>query len=84
MTASVAMNKRSLEKIAPRRHRREKATIDHLANKMYEQPHAAKDLKKSMTDKGLSIEGQVRKKWDPKNGGLPTFYPAPPGKLPSA
>jgi hypothetical protein len=37
-----------------------------------------------MTDKGLSIEGQVPKKWDPKNGGLPTFYPAPPGKLPSA
>jgi hypothetical protein len=22
---------------------------------------------------GLSIEGQVRKKWDPKKGGLPIF-----------
>jgi hypothetical protein len=77
------MNKRSLEKIARRRHRREKATIDHLAEKMYEQPHAAEGLKKSTTDKGLSIEGQVRKKWDPKKG-LPIFYAAPPGKLPSA
>ena len=37
-----------------------------------------------MTEEGLSIEGQVRKKWDPKKGGLPIFYAAPPDKLPRA
>jgi hypothetical protein len=67
------MDKRSLEKIARRRHRREKSTIDHLADKMYAPKPAAKDLRQPTTDQGLSIESQVRKKWDPKKGGLPIF-----------
>jgi hypothetical protein len=67
------MDKRSLEKVARRRHRREKSTIDHLADKMYAPKPAAKDSKEPTTDQGLSIEGQVRKKWDPKKGGLPIF-----------
>jgi hypothetical protein len=46
LASGGAMDKRSLEKVARRRHRRDKLTIDHL--------------------EGLSIEGQVRKKWDPK------------------
>jgi hypothetical protein len=30
-------------------------------------------LKEAVTNDGLSIEEQVRKKWDPQKGGLPTF-----------
>jgi hypothetical protein len=67
------MNKKSLETIARRRHRREKSTIDHLADKVYGPQPAAKDLKEPMTDQGLPIEEQVRKTWDPKKGGLPIF-----------
>jgi hypothetical protein len=67
------MDKRSLEKIARRRHRRDKSTIDHLADKMYAPKPAAKDFRQPTTDQGLSIEGQVRKKWNPKKGGLPIF-----------
>jgi hypothetical protein len=67
------MDKRSLEKIARRRHRREKATVDHLVDKTYAPKPASKDLKEATTGEGLSIEGQVRKKWNPKKGGLPIF-----------
>ena len=28
------------------------------------------------TATGLPVEGQVRKQWNPRKGGLPTFYPA--------
>jgi hypothetical protein len=67
------MNKRSLEKITRRRHRREKSTINHLPDKVYTAKPTAKELKEPMTDQGLAIEEQVRKKWDPKKGGLPIF-----------
>jgi hypothetical protein len=67
------MDKRSLEKVALWRHRREKSTIDHLTDKMYAPKPAAKNLRRPTTDQGLSIKGQVRKKWDPKKGGLPIF-----------
>ena len=67
------MNKRSLEKMARRRHRREKSTIDHLTDKVYASKPPVKDPKEATTDQGLPIEGQVRKKWDPKKGGLPIF-----------
>ena len=79
------MDKQSLEQIARRRHRREKsASNQHLVDRLSAPKPAAKDLKKPMTEKGLSIEGQVRKKWDPKKGGLPIFYAAPSDKLPRA
>jgi hypothetical protein len=67
------MNKRSLEKIARRKRRREKSTIDHLADKTYVPKSTAKNLKAPMTDQGLPVEEQVRKQWDPKKGGLPIF-----------
>jgi hypothetical protein len=44
-----------------------------LADKVYRPEPASKDLKEAMTDRGLPIEEQVRKKWDPKKGGLPIF-----------
>ena len=75
------MDKRSLEQIARRRHRR---ASNHPADKLSAPKPAAKDLKEPMTEEGLSIEGQVRKKWDPKKGGLPIFYAGPPDKLPRA
>jgi hypothetical protein len=78
------MDKRSLEQVARRRLGRAKSTSNHLADKLSAPKPAAKDLKKPATEEGLSIEGQVRKKWDPKKGGLPIFYDAPPGKLPRA
>jgi hypothetical protein len=58
-----------------RRHVREKATIDHLVRDVYE----PKVLDEERTDRspttstGLPVEDQVRKEWDPREGGLPTF-----------
>jgi hypothetical protein len=59
-----------------RRHVREKTVIDHLAEKMFE-PSPADDghtVQKSTTSTGLPVEGQVRKEWNPRKGGLPTFW----------
>ena len=67
------MNKRMADTPTSRRHRREKATIDHLVDQTYAPPSADNDIKGATTDEGLSIEEQVRKKWGPGNGGLPTF-----------
>ncbi|MBV8935748.1 MAG: hypothetical protein JO320_07700 [Alphaproteobacteria bacterium] len=68
------MDNRSPDNPTRRRHHREKATIDHLIDRVYTPKPAAEDLKDSTTDDGLSIEHQVRKEWDPKKGGgLPIF-----------
>lgn len=56
-----------------KRHKREKATIDHLAEKVCEGERAEGHVQSPTTDSGLPIEEQVRKEWDPKKGGLPTF-----------
>ena len=59
-----------------RRHVRDKAVIDHLADKVFEPssaPHT--EQQRPITDTGLSVEQQVQKKWNSKKGGLPTFYP---------
>ena len=58
-----------------RRHVREKATIDHLVQDVYnpkppDEKHAAHS---PTTSTGLPVEDQVRKEWDPRKGGLPTF-----------
>jgi hypothetical protein len=57
-----------------RRHVREKATIDHLVHgykaKAPDERHTEHS---SATSTGLSVEDQVRKEWDPRKGGLPTF-----------
>jgi hypothetical protein len=58
-----------------RRHVREKATIDHLVRDVYE----PKAVDESRTDRnpttstGLPVEDQVRKEWNPHEGGLPIF-----------
>jgi hypothetical protein len=58
-----------------KRHVREKATIDHLAQNVYKpKPSAEKHASQSSTTAtGLPVEDQVRKEWDPRIGGLPTF-----------
>jgi hypothetical protein len=58
-----------------RRHVREKATIDHLARDVYEPklPDEEHRVRSPTTSTGLPVEDQVRKEWDPRKGGLPTF-----------
>ena len=58
-----------------KRHVREKAIVDHLAQNVYNpKPSAEKHASKnSTTATGLPVEDQVRKEWDPRKGGLPTF-----------
>ena len=60
-----------------RRHQRDKSVIDHLARDIYA-PRSVDQGKKApalspMTSTGLSVEGQVRKEWDQRKGGLPIF-----------
>ncbi|HJZ14115.1 MAG TPA: hypothetical protein VJ251_01465 [Stellaceae bacterium] len=58
-----------------RRHVREKATIDHLVQEVYEPktPDEKHTERSPTTSTGLPVEDQVRKEWDPRGGGLPTF-----------
>jgi hypothetical protein len=67
------MNGRSPDNPTRRRHHREKATIDHLVDRVYAPEAEGENLKDPTTNEGLSIEKQVRKEWDPKKGGLPIF-----------
>ena len=67
------MDKPSSDKSTRKRHQREKATIDHLVNEVYEEKVVEGHVQSPTTDRGLPVEGQVRKEWDPKKGGLPTF-----------
>jgi hypothetical protein len=57
-----------------RRHVREKAVIGHLAKRMFD-PAAAEGpaVRDAQTETGLSVEKQVRKEWNSRKGGLPTF-----------
>jgi len=52
--------------------------IDHIARDLFKpppEPAAEKsDKPEPTTDSGMSIEEQVRKQWDPGNGGLPRFW----------
>jgi hypothetical protein len=59
-----------------RRHVREKATIDHLVQDVFgpktsDEEHTGRS---PTTPTGLPVEDQVRKEWDPRKGGLPTFW----------
>ncbi len=56
--------------VAQRRHVREKGVIDHLADKVFEPTHTIHEAK---TAEGLPVEDQVRKEWNPREGGLPIF-----------
>ena len=66
---------------AQRRHVREKATIDHLVRDVYElkAPDETHAEHSPTTSTGLPVEDQVRKEWDPRKGGLPTFLAINPG-----
>jgi hypothetical protein len=56
------------------RQKHEEATIDHLAEKVYEEKPKGGAVQSSTTESGMPVEEQVRKEWDPKKeGGLPTF-----------
>jgi hypothetical protein len=58
-----------------RRHVREKATIDDLVQDVYEPkaPDQEHTVHSPKTSAGLPVEDQVRKEWNPRKGGLPTF-----------
>jgi len=58
-----------------KRHVRDKAVIDHLVRGVFKPaPRDEKHPEHSpMTSTGLPVEDQVRKEWDPRKGGLPTF-----------
>ncbi len=60
---------------AQRRHVRDKATINHLVREVYEPeaPDEKRTERSSTTSTGLPVEDQVRKEWDPRQGGLPVF-----------
>ena len=67
------MTSTSNDKANQKRRKREKATIDHLVDKVYEEKPTEGHVQSPTTDSGLPVEEQVRKVWDPKKGGLPTF-----------
>jgi len=67
------MTNPSNDKARQRRHRRDTATIDQLVDEVYEDRPADGHRQSPTTDSGLPVEEQVRKEWDPKKGGLPTF-----------
>jgi hypothetical protein len=68
------MGKSSVQNPDHRRYRREKATIDHLVDHVFDPESQEHHQQPSTTNTGASVEGQVRKEWDPKqSGGLPTF-----------
>ena len=58
-----------------RRHVREKATIDYRVQDVYEPkaPDQEHTVHSPQTSTGLPVEDQVRKEWNPRKGGLPTF-----------
>jgi hypothetical protein len=68
------MNKASPDNPDRRRHRREKATIDHLVDRVFGPENRDKHQQPATTDSGAPVEEQIRKEWDPKKGGgLPVF-----------
>jgi hypothetical protein len=42
-------------------------------DEVYEEKPQEGHVQSPMTDSGLPVEEQIRKEWDPKKGGLPTF-----------
>jgi hypothetical protein len=69
----MEMTNTSNDKASQKRHKREKATIDHLVERLYENKPAEGHVQSPTTNSGLPVEEQVLKEWDPKKGGLPTF-----------
>jgi hypothetical protein len=68
------MNKdRVLRASARRRHLHEKAMIDHVARLCDRKGGGGGTAHSPMTRTGLTVEEQVRKKWDLHMGGLAIF-----------
>jgi hypothetical protein len=54
-------------------HRREKATIDHVARNIGTVKGPAATIHSAFTASGLAVEEQVRKAWQPPTAGLAMF-----------
>ena len=67
------MRNPSNDKTRQQNDKSDKATIDHLVEEMYEDRVEEGRVQSPTTDNGLPVEGQVRKEWGPKKGGLPIF-----------
>jgi hypothetical protein len=62
-------------KAQPERHPDERSVIEEVARDVQRgaPPEGAPTVQSPTTETGLPVEEQVRKEWDPRNGGLPTF-----------
>jgi hypothetical protein len=68
------MDQRSIEKHLRRWRRRDKVAIDHQASDLKEKTPPGAHVHSSTTGSGLPVESQIRKVWDPaQGGGLPVF-----------
>jgi hypothetical protein len=68
------MDQRSIEKHLRRWHRRDKTAGDDLIQQGDNDPSCGGRKLSATTGSGLSVEGQIRKEWDPaRGGGLPVF-----------
>lgn len=58
-----------------KQHVRDKAVIDHLVREVNEGKSSGQEpaVHSPTTADGTPVEEQVRKEWDPRKGGLPTF-----------
>jgi len=54
-------------------HRREKATIEHVARNIGPAPSPESTIHSAFTASGLPVEDQVRKAWRPPTAGLAMF-----------
>lgn len=68
------MDQRSIEKYLRRWHRRDKSSGVDLSGEPRRDEASDGRQHSATTGSGLSVEGQVRKEWDPSLGrGLPVF-----------
>jgi hypothetical protein len=71
------MDQRSIEKYLRRWHRRDKTSGRDLAGEARRDAASEGRKHSATTGSGLSVEGQIRKEWDPGLGrGLPVFLRA--------
>ncbi len=64
---------RSPRRLVQQWHRREKAAIGHLAGSVPNGAPANGRVHSATTSTGLVVEDQIRKAWQPRDGGLPIF-----------
>jgi hypothetical protein len=69
------MDQRSIEKHLRRWQRRDKTSGNDLPDQVRKDDASEGRKHSATTGSGLSIEGQIRKEWDPTLGrGLPVFF----------